>query len=397
MKASIRRAQFAYPPAQWPARYVVRLHANPIVDRRLQGRDLGEPGSSLLAALAPSPGEHVLASENSRALWVADKQRRSSQRTVIGPWEPREKRRCATAYATAGSWRCCRSSSCPAGGRSPPLAAAPAAASFLLDDPNLHWPSYGHVRFRELAQDAKRHGYHVAMATVPLDAWMCTRAARCVRPAPGLAIADHPWQQPRASRLARQRSSAESLALARQALARTDSLQRRAGLQVGRIMAPPHGVCSEQMAGALLRAGFQALTVSRAYPWLERPRVNRPLAGWRPAEFVAGGLPVIERRPLRASPGELALFANLDHPLIVFGHHNDVPGGPERLRAIRDQLAALGPIRWESVPRPSCGNFMTRRAAKRSGCGCTADVSSSMSRRGSSSSRWSCPEPMPRR
>ena len=126
-------------------------------------------------------------------------------------------------------------------------------------------------------------------------------------------------------------------------------------------MAPPHGVCSEQMAGALLWAGFEALTVSRAYPWLERPRADRPLAGWRPAEFVAGGLPVIERRPLRASPGQLALFAYLDHPLIVFGHHNDVPGGPERLRAIRDQLAALGPIRWESVQTLSCGNFMTRR------------------------------------
>ena len=164
-----------------PPATLVRLHANPIVDRRLQGRDLGEQGSSLLAALAPSPGEHVLASENSRALWVADEQRRSSQRTVIGPEGLGERRGAArppmprrpVPGAAANRRELARRAAGAHRWQAPPL-----RASFRLDDPNLHWPSYGHVRFRELAQDAKRRGYHVAMATVPLDAWMVHPGAR---------------------------------------------------------------------------------------------------------------------------------------------------------------------------------------------------------------------------
>ena len=40
----------------------------------------------------------------------------------------------------------------------------PLRASFIIDDPNLHWPTYGYVHFKELARHAEAHGYHIAMA-----------------------------------------------------------------------------------------------------------------------------------------------------------------------------------------------------------------------------------------
>ena len=47
----------------------------------------------------------------------------------------------------------------------------PLRACFVVDDPNLHWPRYGFVDFRELASHAAKGGYHVSFATIPLDAW----------------------------------------------------------------------------------------------------------------------------------------------------------------------------------------------------------------------------------
>ena len=44
-------------------------------------------------------------------------------------------------------------------------------AAFVIDDPNLHWPSYGFLKYPQLAEHASRHGYHLAFATVPLDGW----------------------------------------------------------------------------------------------------------------------------------------------------------------------------------------------------------------------------------
>lgn len=50
------------------------------------------------------------------------------------------------------------------GWRYPPL-----RACFTLDDPNLRWPSYGFLNYRELVEQAQERAFHVALATVPLD------------------------------------------------------------------------------------------------------------------------------------------------------------------------------------------------------------------------------------
>ena len=76
----------------------------------------------------------------------------------------------------------------------------PPRAAFMLDDPNLHWTSYGHVRYRELAEHASRHGYHAAMAMVPLDGWLAHPRRGTAVPHAGRApVAPLPRQRSRAA------------------------------------------------------------------------------------------------------------------------------------------------------------------------------------------------------
>jgi hypothetical protein len=49
----------------------------------------------------------------------------------------------------------------------------PMRACLMFDDPNLHWNTYGYVDLPLLARHARRFGYHVSLAMVPLDT--CTR------------------------------------------------------------------------------------------------------------------------------------------------------------------------------------------------------------------------------
>ena len=220
-------------------------------------------------------------------------------------------------------------------------------ACFIIDDPNLHALSYGHVSYPRLAQHAEKHGYHVAMAMIPLDVWLASRKAVslfCTQQTQ-LSLLVHGNDHVRGE-LARARSVAESTAVAAQSLRRIESFERRTGLRVSRVMAPPHGACSLLGARGMLRAGFAALCMSvppRA------PEADTCLADWHPAEFVAGGLPNISRHHLNAPRDDLAFRAFLGQPLVLYLHHGDLRSGPDVLAEAADDVGACGPVRWLPV------------------------------------------------
>ena len=83
--------------------------------------------------------------------------------------------------------------------------------------------------------------------------------------------------------------------------------RRRAGVPVDRVMVPPHERCSEQSLRAMHRLGFDAACISTPHPWRDGESAASPLLGWRPAEFVAGGLPVLPRHSLRHPQEEFVL------------------------------------------------------------------------------------------
>ncbi|MGZ4317262.1 MAG: hypothetical protein ACXVRS_15745 [Gaiellaceae bacterium] len=236
-----------------------------------------------------------------------------------------------------------------------------ASASFVIDDPNLHAVRYGFVHFRHLAQHAKANGYHVSFATIPLDLWWASqKAVRVFRESSDLLSLlvhgnDHVFRE-----LDRTQSDCERSALLAEALRRVDRFERRYGVPVARVMAPPHGVCSHATAEALFRSGFEALCVSRTHPWLEAEPPDDVLAGSRPVHLVDDEFPLLLRYHIRQDPDDLPFRAFLGQPLIVYGHHDDLAEGPAILAETAAFIGDLGPVRWSSLDHIARSRFSLR-------------------------------------
>jgi hypothetical protein len=251
-----------------------------------------------------------------------------------------------------------------------------ARASLLFDDPNLHWPSYGFVKLAELGAHASEHDYHVALATVPLDAWFAHPAAlRALRESDGaISLLVH-GNDHDGGELGRVATEADAVSLAAQARRRVEAFGRRTGVAVDRVMVPPHEACSQATLSGLRRCGFEAITMTRPYPWVEfephswlaRPEDTGALVGWGPAEFVEG-IPVLLRHPIAdRSSAELTLRAFLDQPLILYGHHEDALGGPAALLEVVEEVNRIAPARWCSLKEIAATSFETRRDGSRLG------------------------------
>jgi hypothetical protein len=309
----------------------------------------------------------VLARRGADAVWLS---RGRDEGVAVAPVELghdealRDRLRDGRFLAIAALVHFLRSVCADAGWRPPPL-----RACLLFDDPNLHWTSYGYLPYRELVRQADLHDYHVAFATVPLDGWFAhPSTARLFRErADRLSLVVHGNDHTRME-LARPFGAEERRALLAQSLRRISGFERRSGVPVARIMVAPHGVCSQEMAHDLVPLGFEALCISRPYPWLARPprswlarpAGSSPLAAWEPASIVDNGLPVILRRGFGDPDEDLALRAFLDQPLIVYGHHGDMRDGLDRLAEIAGLIRGLGEVRWTSLGEIAASNVTTR-------------------------------------
>jgi len=243
------------------------------------------------------------------------------------------------------------------GWRPPPL-----RASFIVDDPNLHWPSYGFLKYHELAEHAVRHGYHMGLATVPLDGWLADRRVTSLlaRNAAVLSLLMH-GNNHVASELGNPNTDVEASPPIAQALRRIAAMERRHGVTVERVMIPPYEDCSQAALRAMFRLGIDAACHTLPYPWRQGLPAATPLAGWHPAEMVAGGLPVLPRYPLGAPVEELALRALLGQPLILYGHHEDFAQGLDILAQATHEIGGLGEVQWGSLGWIARGNYATRR------------------------------------
>lgn len=235
-------------------------------------------------------------------------------------------------------------------------------ACFMFDDPNLHARSYGFLRYGELAEHARQFGYHASFATIPFDSWYVNRAAAALfrdnREYLSLLIHgnDHVLRE-----LARDYSDEVRRALVAQALRRIHRLEARSGVEVCRVMAAPHGACSEAMMGEMARFGFEAASISHGS--LRRYNSTREWPqrlGCRPTEIVAG-LPVIPRFLMSADIGQQALCAAyLDQPIIPMGHHEDVASGLGVMEAMASQINRLGSVQWRRMGEISKTHFQWR-------------------------------------
>ena len=237
----------------------------------------------------------------------------------------------------------------------------PTRATFIVDDPNLHWWSYGFVDFRRIADDAREKGYHLAVATVPRDAWLVhqgvARVFRERRQELSLLIHgnDHTLGE-----LERPRTTEDATVVVAEALRRIHALERRAHLEVSRLMVAPHNRCSEQVMRAMLRTGFEGLCHALSLPGSMR----RPLAGWEPAELLAGGFPVFPRLLITGPRDDLVLRSFLGQPLIVYLHSEDLVDG---LGALVETAAFINRepgVRWGSAESLARSSYLRRREGR---------------------------------
>jgi len=246
----------------------------------------------------------------------------------------------------------------------------PPAAAYIIDDPNLHWPTYGYIELPALARHARENRYHAVLATVPLDTrWAHAGALRAIAESAGsISLAVH-GNDHDGGELGRVDTTMAATALAAQALRRVARFERRTGHAIERVMVPPHEECSPATVAALLRCGYEAISMTIPFPWLgvargdwlARPPHADALVGWRSIDRGTG-LPTILRHPLVGrSAAEMRLRAYLDQPLVLYGHHDDMAQGLDLLTEAQAEIAAITPATaWKSLAAISRRAYETR-------------------------------------
>jgi hypothetical protein len=348
----------------------IEFSSEPVLDKRLRGRRLAESSALDMSTAQFLPGDAVLASAGGAPVWV--------RRAHGGRWydvavtAPSELVGDETLRETLvpGRWL----ATLPVihflreiAGDDAWAGPAPRAA-FVFDDPNLHTTRYGHIKFKELVSHARRHGYHAVFASIPLDyRFASPRAAELFREnADVVSLCVH-GNNHVADELSRVESEQDAMVIAAQALRRSADLEARTGIEISRVMVPPHEACSERMMRGLLRVGFESICLES--PFHRRCGVSTPpawaLAEWYAGDFAAGGLTTIPRYPLDRARDELVLRAFLDQPLVLYGHHRDVAAGLDVLAAAHDYVAGFGAVAWSSLRAISRSNCMTLRQGSR--------------------------------
>ena len=243
----------------------------------------------------------------------------------------------------------------------------PPRAVFLFDDPNLHWPSYGFIRFAELAEKARIHRFHVAVAMVPLDGWFAHPGAVRIFTAENtrLSLAFHGNDHTH-TELEAPLPLEQGVPVFDQALQRILGFERRTGLTVDRVMIPPHGLCSDEMLTAMAVPGLQALCRASGW-WSGWTDAAKRSARWAMADVSPSAVPVLGRRLLSGKTvrDDVALDLYLDQPAILYGHHQDLRNGYELIADTASWLNTFEGLEWASLGSLARTNLATRSAGSR--------------------------------
>jgi hypothetical protein len=227
----------------------------------------------------------------------------------------------------------------------------PIQACFMLDDPNLHWRTYGFVDFAKVATHAQTHGYHISFATIPLDAWFVHQPTALLfrKYRDQLSLLIH-GNNHIAQELARPYSEEGLSVNLWQALCRIDEFERRYGVEVSKVMAPPHGACSERALDQMAQLGFEAACISTGslYHYNKQASWLRTL-GMMPADIIAGLVVIPRFRISQTCQNSILMAALLDQPIIPVGHHHDLAEGLQLFADLAGFINPLGKVHWSDM------------------------------------------------
>jgi hypothetical protein len=240
--------------------------------------------------------------------------------------------------------------------------APPARANMMFDDPNLHGVRYGWLDYARLIQSAREHKYHASFATIPLDAWFTSnKAAALLRThSARLSLLVH-GNNHVANEMARFPSAPAAIWAMSQALNRIRKLEQKAGVEVSKVVAAPHGACSEETLGIMARLGYEGACISYGSLRCHNQDKNwTRRMGMAMAEVVAG-MPVIPRVPLSADQlNSILLAAYFDQPIVLVGHHQEAADGLKMVEAVADFINSIGEVRWRDMKTVCRGNFFSK-------------------------------------
>jgi hypothetical protein len=236
----------------------------------------------------------------------------------------------------------------------------------MMDDPNLHWRTYGFVDFKEIASHAQENNYHICFATIPLDTWFVHKpTALLFQQYRGqLSLLIH-GNDHRSQELSRVESNEDRNSNLSQALFRIDQFERRSGVEVSKVMAPPHGACSENSLRKMAHLGYEAACISR---WSLRHYNSQATwlrtLGMQPADIIAG-LTVFPRfRISHFCHNSILVAALLHQPIIPVGHHHDVAQGLQMLTDLSEFINSLGTVQWKNMREISRSHYAQKVEGK---------------------------------
>jgi hypothetical protein len=342
-------------PANLTARSsTVMFASSPCLDTSIRGHTLVESGPREISFCPVRDGDTVIATVASCPVWTV----RGSVHRVSADLPTLIHNQLLYTHFVPQRWlgllpviHFLRSVTADIDWQAPPL-----MACFIIDDPNLHALTYGCVDFRRVAFDAKDRNYHVAFGMVPLDAWYVNRnAARLFKEhSDYISLAVHGSEHTR-NELAE--SKGNQLSRLAQALRRIDVVERKAGLDVSRIMLPPHDACSEATMDLILRLGYEgmAMRASKLLYWTAGKRW-RPDFGFGSVLWTGFGFPILRRFRLVSDVTGIRLAAFLGQPILPCGHHSD---SSELLANVAETINSIG-ARWADLKSIMRANYRTK-------------------------------------
>ena len=234
-------------------------------------------------------------------------------------------------------------------------------ATYIVDDPNIRYSKYGYINFPKLLQSVINYNYHVSFATIPLDLWWVSkpniRFFQSNKKYFSLAIHGNNHIQ---YELDKNHDSQTCQMLLSQALKRVSSFEQKNGIDIDRVMIPPHGMCAQQMVQEISKLDFDSILINRPFPWLHTIEAsknhqseNPEIVSWYPADLVEGAFII----PRQTSFKNMVLKLFLNKPLILLYHHQDVREGYEILEERANSINNLGEINWMSVGDIAFSNY----------------------------------------
>jgi hypothetical protein len=311
--------------------------------------------------VTPRNGDEVLASIAGRPIWVASQEggHRTDVAGIALP-EVREEDRLTAHFNEANFFRLLplveylRRISGQKAWTQPPI-----RACFMFDDPNLRLLHYGYLDYRQLAREASQHNYHVAFATIPLDAWLVNRrvSSFLIKQKRWLSLLIHGNDHAQ-DELALPASDEDRLRRLAQALRRMERLEERTGVEVSRVMAAPYGACNAEALRDMARLGYEAICITTGSLWAwNQERAWADALGLKTGEIIEG-LPVIPRFGLRRGcTRTILLAAYLGQAIVLVGHHQDVSNGLDLLAELAAYVNSLGDVSWGNLRSISRSNF----------------------------------------